>query len=637
MSRGLSATPEERPAVSIALLVGTLCFLAAVTVAEANPAVGYEVSIYDSTPLFFWASIGVALLAGVAALVLERSWIQWAGGLALTGLSMLSVAALPLIRGYYFYGISDGLRHLGKVRQFASGEMSFFEEVYPGAYSFSSFLSAFSGVSIEQSMLLVVFVMMVIYVIFITLCVRAILPGRRAIKIAAVSALMLLPLNQISFHPHFHTFSMASFFTPVLLYIVIRHITDHGADETIPGRLSSTDIGFVVTAVAIVFYHPQTTVSVVIILGTIAAIQHGCSRWFPDTKLASSPPVYGQLLFLMAFFALWNLQHDVVFNASSNLLDSLNGWILGTEQAGEVVTERAGSAESVGLGIGELFVKLFLVPTFYVLAAGASVAAGLFSEKSDGEGPMITMTFSLAGVALGVFSLAHFVGEMSGYFFRYLGFGMVLVTIVAVVGLTKAGDHIDELRPSLARLVKMVAVVGLVVALTLSILMVFPSPYVSLPTHHVSEQTYTGHETTMEYRAEGAALASARSGPLPYADAMARDLDPRLAWGVPSEALPSDLRRFRGNDFATREFYYYIQTDQNELKEMVAYGGLRYDESDFRGVGETVGVSRVITNGPVNVYHVEYADGPVIGDPQIASPELPTDRSAGDPQSGVTA
>ncbi|WP_144797978.1 DUF6541 family protein [Halorubrum depositum] len=635
MSRGLSATDEDRSAVSIALLVGSISLFAAVSVAEANPAAGYEVSIYASTPLLFWAGIGVALSAGVAGLILGTSWIQWAGGLALTGLSLLSVPALPLIRGYFFYGLGDGLRHLGLARQLFTGDMSFFAEVYPGAYSFSGFLSAFSGVPLEQSMLFVAFTALVLYAVFIVLCVRTILPRRRAVAIAAVSALMLLPLNHISFHPHFHTFSMTTFLTPILLYVVIKHITDRGTDETIPGRLSSTDLGFAVAAVAVVFYHPQTALNVIIVLGAVVAIQRLSGRYLSDTVLARSPPAYGQLLFLAAVFVLWNFQHDAVFNMSANLLASLNGWILGTEQGGQIVTERVDSAQSVGLSVGELFVKLFIVPAFYVLVAGAVVVTNLFSEALDGGSRTVTTTFSFAGIALGVYSVAHFVGEMSGYFFRHIGFGMVLVTILAVIGLTMVGDRVDELRPSPSRLVRMVAVAGLAIALVLSILVVFPSPYLSQPTQHVSEQMYTGHETAMEYRAEGAALASTRSAPRQYSKAMGLYLDPRLAWGVPPEALPSDLRRFRGDDFPTQEFYYYLQVDQDEEQEVIAYGELRYDESDFTGVGETVGVSRVMTNGRVDVYHVKYGDGPVIGEPRVAGPEPPLDRPAGAPQGEV--
>jgi len=637
MARGLSTPPEDRNAVSIALLVGSICFIAAVSIAEANPAVGYEVSIYAGTPLLFWVGLAVSLSAGIAALIIATSWIQWAGGLVLTGLSMLSVAALPLIRGYFFYGLSDGLRHLGWVRRLATGEMSFFEEVYPGSYSFSAFLSSFSGLSLERSMLLVVFVMVALYVVFVPLCVRLILPERRATTITAVSALMFLPINLVSFHMHYHTYSMTTFFTPVLLYVVIKYITDRGADETIPGRLSSPDLGFVVTAVAIVFYHPQVTVNVIIILGSIAVIQQVWSRQFPDTALANLPPLYGWLLFLMAIFMLWNLQHDAIVSTSSNLLESLNGWILGTEQGGQIVSERTDSAQSIGVGIGELFVKLFLVPAFYVLVAGAVVVTSLFFNQFTEETRTITTTFSVAGAVLGVYSLAHFAGDMSNYFFRHIGFGMLLVTIVAVIGLAEAGDHIDGMRPSPARLVKMIAVVGLAIALALSILVVFPSPYVSLPSHHVSEQMYTGHETTLEYRAEGAALASVRNGPLRYADAMAIDLDGRLSWSVPSEVLPSDLRRYRGNDFPTQEFYYYIQTDRNEQQETVAYGELRYNESDFTGVGMTSGVSQVMTNGRVEVYYVEYTDGPALETPKVASPELSVDRPARASRSGVAA
>jgi len=637
MSHGLSPTGEDQTAVSVALLVGAVCFFAAVTVAEANPAASYEVSIYGSTPLLFWLGVGIALLAGVAALVLASSWTQWAGGLALTGLSVLSVPALPLVRGYFFYGLGDALRHLGNARRLVTGDANFFTEVYPGAYSFSGFLSAFSGISLEQSMLIVVFIMSVLYAVFVVLCVRTILPRRRAVAIAAVSALMFLPLNHVSFHPHFHTFSMTTFLTPLLLYVVIKHITDRGVDETIPGRLSSTDFGFAVAAVAIVFYHPQVALNVIIVLGAIAVVQRLNGRYFSDTALASSPPVYGQLLFLIAVFVAWNLQHQEIFAMGSTLLASLNAWLLGTAYGGEVVTQRTNSAQSVGVGIGELFVKLFLVPAFYTLVAGAVVVANLLSDVFDRNSRMITTTFSLAGVALSIYSVAHFVGDVSGYFFRHIGFGMVLVTILAGIGLTRASDHVDEGRLSPPKVIKTVAVAAVVIALALSLLVVYPSPYMTQPTQHVSEQMYAGHGTAMEYRAEGTAMASPRAPSRQYPRAMGLDLDRRLSWGVPPEALPSDLRRFRGDDFPTKEFYYYIQTDQEVQKELVAFRGVRYNESAFTKVGETAGVSQVMTNGRVEVYHVKYGDGPIIGDPRIVSPDPSLDRAAKPSQRRVAA
>lgn len=614
MSNELSTMSENRDLASIALLVGSLCLFSGISIAKANPATGYEVSIYNSTPDLFWVGIGLSLVTGIVALVLSKSWIQWVGGLVLSSLSILSIVGLPLIRGYFFYGLSDSVRHLGAVRKLVSGETGFSSVLYPGSYTFSGFLTALSGSPIEQSMLFVMFFMMVLYVVFVALCVRTILPHGRAVAIATLSALLFLPLNHISLHPHFHTFSITTFFTPILLYVVIKHITAHEGDSTIPGRFSSTDLGFAVTAVAIVFYHPQVAVNVIIILGTIAMIQFVGSRYLSDTDLNGLPPVYGQLLFLLVIFAVWNLQHESVFNMSSNLLASLEGWISGTAQEGQIVEDRVNSAESAGLGVGELFVKLFSVRAFYVFVAAGVVVVNLYSTYFEEESRRVITVFSVSGVLLGVFFLAHFIGDMSGYFFRHFGFGMVLVTILAAIGLTKAGGYVEDMSPSFSNSVKAVAVVGVIIGLTLSMLVLFPSPYLSQPTEHVSEQQYAGHATALEYRVEDAALASPRGGPRRYATSMGIYLDPRLAWGVPPEALPSDLRRFRGDDYPTQDFYYYIQTEQAQQQEVIAYSGIRYNEADFIGVEKTTGVSRVMTNGRVDTYYVEYADGPPITD-----------------------
>lgn len=627
MSDELSTTFENRNQMasplgagrnvsSIVLLAGSLFLFLGVSVAKSSPATSYEVSIYNSTPLLFWAGTCLSILLGIVALTLATSWIQWAGSLVLTALSVLSVAALPLIRGYFFYGLSDAVRHLGNIRRLVTGDATFFEVLYPAGYSFSGFLTALSGVRLERAMIFTMFFMMAIYVVFIALCVRSLLPRSRAVAIATLSALLFLPLNQISLHPHFHSFSMTTFFSPVVLYVLVKHLTAHRADQTLPGRFSSTDLGFVLTGTAMLFFHPQTTTNVIIILGVVAVTQLVGNRYRSDNVLSRAPPVYGQLLFLVVIFVAWNLQHQAIFSTSSNLLEALNGLVLGTAQGGEIVTQRVDSAESVGLGVVELFVKLFLVPAFYCLVAAGVVVSNLYSDYLADDVRVIVTALTLSGVVLAVYAFAHFVGDVSGYFFRHLGFGMVLVTILGVIGLTQAGDYVDEMRPSLSKSIRVVAVVGLVVAMALSLVVVYPSPYLGQPTEHISEQEYTGHLTALEYRVEGAALSSPRANPRRYATAAGEYLDPRLAWGVPSEALPSDLRRYRGDDYPTQEFYYYIQSELDRERELIAYRGLRFDESDFEGAGNTPGVSHIVSNGELDAYYVEYGDGPVIGTPQ---------------------
>jgi hypothetical protein len=428
---------------------------------------------------------------------------------------------------------------------------------------------------------------------------------------------------------------MTTFFTPVLLFVVFKHLTARAADGTLPGRFSSTDLGFAVLGTAALFYHPQATTNILLIMGTIAVTQFVGNR-YSENALSRSPPVYGQLLFLLVIFTAWNVQDQAIFSMSSNMTKALTGLFLGTAQGGQIVAERVDSAQSVGLGVAELFTKLFSVQAVFGLAALGTVVAKLRGDYFDEKSEAIITALAVSGVVFSVYALAHFVGEMSGYFFRHFGFGMMLVTILAAVGLTRAGDYVDGLSPALARSVRIAAGVGIVVCLILSALVIFPSPYLSLPTEHVSEQQYTGHADAMEYRVGGAAVASTDANPRRYAAAEGSYLDPRLAWGVPPEALPSDLRRYRGDDYPEQEFYYYIQSELDKDRELVAYRGIRFTEQDFTGVGTTSGVSRVITNGRVDVYYVEYGDGPVIDTRRIESPGL-TVGDAGEAREGVTA
>jgi len=98
-----------------ALTLGFLALTAALVSARTNPAVGYEVSVYRATPVAVWAGLGVAFVVSLVVSLFERSRLRWVG-LALGGTAALTVFALPLIRGYYYYGANDAMTHLGWVR-----------------------------------------------------------------------------------------------------------------------------------------------------------------------------------------------------------------------------------------------------------------------------------------------------------------------------------------------------------------------------------------------------------------------------------------------------------------------------------------------------------------------------------------
>ncbi|MFB6179797.1 MAG: hypothetical protein ABEI77_08745, partial [Halorientalis sp.] len=161
---------DEGAGRSLALTVLTLGFLAvagAVLTATRSPATGYEVSIYSATPVTFWIACSVAFLAAISVAVSPLYEDVAPFVLVLGGSTMLTIAALPVLRGYYFYGLGDSLTHLGWARQLAAGSdpLAFF---YPGSHLIAAAIAAL-GYEMPYAMLLSVVLFTLLYLVCVPL------------------------------------------------------------------------------------------------------------------------------------------------------------------------------------------------------------------------------------------------------------------------------------------------------------------------------------------------------------------------------------------------------------------------------------------------------------------------------------
>lgn len=94
----------------------TFLLLAISIVAVANtPVKGYELSVYESTPLIFWIAIILGTINGGALLLRylgSRSKI-WIAGLAEIILCNMLIVSLYLLRGSFYIDRGDGLSYIG--------------------------------------------------------------------------------------------------------------------------------------------------------------------------------------------------------------------------------------------------------------------------------------------------------------------------------------------------------------------------------------------------------------------------------------------------------------------------------------------------------------------------------------------
>jgi len=587
----------------VALLVGFVALTTAVIAAHRSPARGYELSIYAGTPLLFWVGVAVAGLIGVGVAVRgpQTRRLGHAATL-LTGASVLSIVALPILRGYYFYGKGDPLSHLGWARMFDAGVLHPVGMRYPGIHSISVLLARVTGLEMRLSMMLTVVAFFLVFLLFVPLCVAAVTDTGPAIAVGAVSALLLMPINNIGTHGVAYPTTQAIMFVPVVLYLVMGYTSDRGGHRRLFGDVTGVGLLLVLSTTAVVLLHPQQAVNLLGAFVLVAMLQYLYRRLGRDHPIAEHRRLYAQAGLFALIFLLWSARLERVYVAVGDIATGL----LSSSQAGGAVASRASSLTLLGGSLEEMFVKLFGVSLVYAVLAtvlAVAVLAGGVSRLDD-DGTAYLEYLMLAGLPAAGFFVVFLLANAKTQYFRYHGFLMAIVTIFGAVALTLGIDRLGGVRGR--SVLSGFLAVAFVAFLVLQVVAFHPSPYIYQANGQVTEAEVDGYATALEHRNESTAFAGIRSGPRRFVD---------LHYGTTtqrSEQFPwrrnvvpeSNFRN--GTIESAFEGPTYVPVTQADVeRETVLYEGFRYNESGFEQLEQEAEIDRVQANDQFELYYVD--------------------------------
>ena len=618
------------PGYKLALIAGFMLFGIGVFAAHQAPASSYEVSIYWSTPTVYWVGVGGALLVSLGTLVYDARSRLAPLSMLLGIISVSSFLALPVIRNYYFHGYADPMTHLGRIRALSSGYLTYLEPLYPGSYGLTVVLSNLSGLSINRTMLYVMLVFGLIFILFVPLTVKAIVPDRYAFVLGLFAGFLILPVNNVSLFYRFHPFSLATLFFPLVAFLFVGHVTRSLDDDRLWGPMDASSLALPLVTTGLLLIHPQATVDVLIVFAMVLAVQVAVRWYAPDHPLAKYKGIHWQFLLLAVLFTIWVSMHQGGTGRTvTTLLDGIYGALFGQTETAQVVQSRSSSAGSIGVSIVELFVKYFLVSAvFSALAAGVIIAKFLGRLPADAtrERPIysdVVTLFAIGGIGLLPFIVVHSFGKADDYLFRHIGFWMAIVTILGAVGLYYLLRNVSLSLGSIARRLKPVFGVLAAALIVLSLLSVYSSPFLYLPGQHVSEQEMQGMETAFEMQPADRTVwfGGIRQNANRYESAMfaapntSWEGSPRVRISKPvSDENLSRLQTYYENhpEVVVRRDQYLMVSTQDYKTEVEAYNGVRYSEANITSVYSQRGVYKIYANGEADLFYVDTSGDPII-------------------------
>jgi hypothetical protein len=605
LTKSTSRAQDEK--LHLSLIAGYISLCIATIIAWSRPATGYESSIYGGTPVSFWVGTLIALTAAVTA-SFRRNRTHRVAGLGLAGMSIITIVALPIIRGYYWVGEGDSLTHVGFALDIQNGLLPLQGFRYPAVHTIGILTSDVTGVSLFQSLLLVIPIFVLLFFLFVPLAVRELVPNLSTIIVGVFSGLFLLQMNFLGVHMHIHPTSQALMIVPLVLFLLIA--SSLRSDR----RLF---LLFVAAVTALVLVHPQQAANLFILLssmtviGLIHSLRGAGDSWIGYRDLLVPTLATG------ALFWLW-VGNLAGFGAAfagfvSNLL------LVETGTATEVAT-RSESLSQVGGSIEGIYLKIFSVALLFCLLTGSTMIEGLtklFITRTGVNRKWLTLPdtgnetrtvmilyllFGIVGI-IGIF-LAYLVANITSQYFRHYGFMMVIVSITGSIPLAQMLTYLSERF----RLPSTNAVYAMVVffLLLLSIPVIYPSPYIYQTSGHVTEAQMEGYETAFNYSHEEISYSIVRSSPNRYGAAIYGTT------GKSQEYYKEGSTKRVPDHFANqnlRSYYedteYLTITEADRVRDGDVYKGFRFSSQDFKYLENEPGIDKIQSNGGLDIYLID--------------------------------
>lgn len=561
-------------ALTFQYLLLFLSFSIGVIATALSPASGYELSIYAETPLVFWIGTLPLLVHGSIVGLLRQDRFKWLG-IAGAFLVVSTVVLLPFVRGYFFYGPSDSMLHLGTLKSVVDGHQDPSGLFYPALFLLATSVTFLADVPPRVALMTAVFVFPFIWFLSIPAIVRELVDDRAAIGIGIVCALYLAPLNSLNLVLVPHPSSQALFFAPVVLFTFFR----------LTKTASARDIGcFAVTFLALYFYHPQQSLNLLFVCLALAFV--GRTRFHSRFSERNFHRISTPILFAGGITV-------VMLLISTDRFAEVFGFVvrsLITETGAGGVEGRTSALTALDVSIPLLALKIGLKNV--VLGIGSLIALGGWwrYRRTDQVPLLIVATLPILGFVV-LFGAVGMLNQLV----RYIAVIALVATIVGAIGFTR---HVNPAsRYSLQSIaIALLLCIGLLAAVPV----IHSDPYTERPGPHVPESHFSAFETQFDHAAPDGQFLRIRAAPYRYYTAIhGTDTEPEFALDRPLPAVPDG---FEGLDEEYDGRYYLPVTERDERADTELYDGFRYDEDDFDGLNHDPDKARIYDNGGVVFY-----------------------------------
>lgn len=599
-------TPQ---ALKMLLVINYVLLLSALLIILLTPpARGYEFSIYDAYPNYFWcliiASIFLGQICAVLSVLDDSTSKYWPLGFLAAVIANCLLLFLPVIRGYFIYGSGDVLTHIGYMKDIGN-YASIGSNHYPILHMLGFSMHEFTGLSFGIITMIIPPIFSIVSILYWYILGKEIFNDKSKVVILVLIAFLpMYGLMNSLFTPNHESFLML----PLVLYCLIK--SQNAADKREVSAILIT------LSLLIVLFHPLIAIMVM----SIYALQY-VSDLISKLTLSSKPHAKNTWIVIAIMAMIFSIWSTYIY-LLTDVLDSLISSIMGTD-----------AVESEFLAQLDLLSQVE-VDIIYL------IKLGLFTYGLDailGLLALISILYLLILYTKGGIKIPHFLlfsmvcfilfftlGVTIFFTINEFGYGRVynvaqifslIIISSSVVTAYRRLQNIGNFKKVIFCALTCTIVIVLIV---LSAFTLHLSPNIKQVNQQVPMSDYYGMATFFEKRDDSILILEHGTSQMRFHDAIYGcsypEVNIRYDWGGGNSLLPVDHFGYNasyslGSNYDGKRYFLLTTQGKDFYEHMYPEfpDKWRFIERDFERLESDASVIRVCSNGNLALYLINYS------------------------------
>lgn len=595
----------ERNTKFLSILAYTSVIIALIIIDLTSPSIGYEISIYNSYPWYFWILIIFPFTVPFLTIAINRYKLPSQpilyrySSLGASLISLITFLSLPFFRGYLSYLSGDGFLHIGFYRDVVTnghfGIHNFYPIIHTWLYVFSNLLN------LDIFTLSLVFpqIFVIIYILFIFLLSKSL--KYDSIETLSITGLAIVPIFGIEltrefFMPSFDAFCML----PLVLFILIK------------SRTSEMGFGYSICLILILilfpFFHIETSLMLLIMLLSLFFIflipinnQRKKIIQLIELKRKMSEPI----LILSIGYFMW-FSSTFLFNGIITKL--YKAIFFDTGQSLAAITESSldttplDTKDIVTLLINTYGVQIIFFSISLFLAISTFVKL-IRSNKVNFQDYILSILFT---VFIFITVLQFFKDPFLGQSTRMWKYPLFLATIFV-------GSYFTKKICNKSRTITLITLFVISLIIMMSILYSYPSPSINIANRQITESSFSGMDFFFNHGNKNITIKEIGINHFAYKAALygteevVVEASYREGIKAPPIHFGYDKSQNIGNLYAKDQ--YLIFTKLAELYYPYIYpnyvSSWKYSPNDFEKLANDKTVNKIFNSNDLNIFVIK--------------------------------